>query len=264
MELEKQLEELRKELNEKDADPEGVSSLREEIEDMKLNADASKADLEDALKQNKMLQEEVGELKVLNDAMKTWVSTLEEATNDQKKEIDSYKRKVEEWQRKSGEWSDKAHQWKTKSEAWEKRAKSLDPLGGTDAASVDSGDDQVDPQALFLSAAVEKKKAATGDGTQKSSWGFFKKVPKGEEELKSRIEELEVENTKQSVEINRLKSEMVQMQSQFKEQSYNKDIQMEDLRKEIEAAETKSANLLKELELARKLNSMASNHYDSD
>ena len=55
-------------------------------------------------------------------------------------------------------------------------------------------------------------------------------------------------------EIKNLKSEMVKMQTSYKEQAYSKTQACENLKKELEAIELKNTNLLKELELARKLN----------
>jgi len=73
------------------------------------------------------------------------------------------------------------------------------------------------------------------------------------------IGNLENENSKQGVEIKTLKSEMVKMQSKYKEQAYNKKQHFDQLLKEKEAIELTNANLLKELELARKMNQMISN-----
>ncbi|OEU13996.1 hypothetical protein FRACYDRAFT_242349 [Fragilariopsis cylindrus CCMP1102] len=125
------------------------------------------------------------------------------------------------------------------------------------AAERDSRSAQVEPQALFLAAAVQKKATANGNGP---SWrGIFTKSSENEDETQAMIGNLENENSKQGVEIKTLKSEMVKMQSKYKEQAYNKKQHFDQLLKEKEAIELTNANLLKELELARKMNQMISN-----
>ena len=56
------------------------------------------------------------------------------------------------------------------------------------------------------------------------------------------------------MEIKALKSEMVKIQSKYKEEAYSKTQHLEQLQKEKETIEMKNKNLLEELELARKLN----------
>jgi len=116
---------------------------------------------------------------------------------------------------------------------------------------------QVEPQALFLAAAVQKKAtAANGNG---SSWrDIFTKASENEDETQAMIGNLENENSKQESEIKTLKSEMVKMQSKYKEQAYNKKQHFDQLLKEKEAIELTNANLLEELELARKMNQIIS------
>jgi hypothetical protein len=253
------IEELQKEIAKlkEDARSTGVEALQQEIEIVKTTAGTTQAELEDALKQNKMLQEEVSELKTVNTEMKTWVVTLEDVTIDQKKIIDYEKGRMEEWRKKAGDWSAQTHKWKEKADVWEKKAKTLDPNATPEETQSDLG--EADPQALFLAAAVEKKKAADaattkGGSTWKFGGIFQKSSAEVADEAQGRIEELEIENTKQSVEIKTLKSEMVQMKSAFKEEIYTKEQECEKLRKDNEVLEVKSTNLSKELELARRLN----------
>ena len=68
------------------------------------------------------------------------------------------------------------------------------------------------------------------------------------------MNKLEGENILKEQEIKTLKSEMVKMQTSYKEQAYSKTQACEKIQKEMEALELKNTNLLKELELARKLN----------
>jgi hypothetical protein len=252
------IEQLQKEIAKmkEEAKSTGVETLQEEIEIIKTTAGTTQVELEDALKQNKMLQEEVAELKTVNNEMKTWVVTLEDVTIDQKKIIDYEKGRMEEWRKKAGDWSTQTHKWKEKADMWEKKAKSMDPNATMEAPDIVDGD----PQALFLAAALEKKKAADAAASPRggSAWKFggifHKSSAEGADEPQGRIEELEIENTKQCVEIKTLKSEMVQMKTTFKEEIYAKEQECEQLRRDNEALEVKSTNLSKELELARRLN----------
>lgn len=261
--LQKELAQTKNELKQQEADPNSLLSLQKEAETSKTEAETTMLDLEEALKQNAMLQEGINDAVNVNKEMKVWVKTLEDTVNEQKREAEIQKRRAEEWQRKSGEWSDKAHQWKEKAEHWEKTAKSLDPDANTDMSSAETA--MADPQALFLAAAVEKKKiiSAATNGNGSSRWdlgGMFKKggmdVPRSREDAQQRIEELEIENTKQAVELKNLKSEMVHMQSSYREKAYEKQQELGQLQKTIDAVELKCANLAKELDLARKLNQM--------
>ena len=110
---------------------------------------------------------------------------------------------------------------------------------------------------VSLAAAVEKKKSAAPDKPA-GNWrfgGMFKKTSTDvEDDVQGRIEELEIENTKQAVEISNLKKEMYDMQTTHKEELYSKEQEVLLIRRANEALGLKSANLQKELDLARKLN----------
>ena len=245
-ELQKELESMKNEVERLKTDPNSVSSLQAEVKSSKQTAEAVLLDLEEALKHNAMLQESTDDAKQVNKEMKVWITALEDAVKEHKAEAELQKRKADEWQKKSGEWSDKAHQWKEKAELWEKSAKSVDPDATTDASGTETA--VVDPQALFLAAAVEKKKSITSaTATSNSRWGRL--FNKGEEAASQHgIEELEVENTKQAVEIKTLKSELVTMQSQYKEKAYEKQRELEQLQKANDDMATTVANLVRELE----------------
>lgn len=250
--LQKELIELQKNMQQQNGDPSSLASMQDVVESMKTEVSNTKMDLEEAYKQNGMMQEEVDDLRTVNSEMKTWVVTLQDNLKEQNKEIDSLKRKADEYHKKSGEWSSKAFEWKEKADHWEKTARSLNPDGKADPGNEPG---HADPQALFLAAAVEKKKAVHPPHNA-SSWlgGIFHKTSDVEDDVQIRVDELEVENAKQSVEIKHLKSEMVKMQSMYKGIGYSNQQVIEQLQKENEAVELKCSNLLKELELARKLN----------
>lgn len=258
--LEQELILLKTIAQQRDADPSSLASMQEALEAIQTDASNTKMDLKEEQKQNGMMQEEVDDLRAVNNDLKTSVTTLHDKVDEQRKEIEALKRKAADLHRKSGEWSGKAFEWKEKAERWEKTAKSLDPDAKSDLGAESA---QADPQALFLLAAVEKKRTgnAANNGAT-SSWlgGIFNKASETEDDAHNRIDELEVENAKQLVEIKQLKSEMVKMQTMYKDIGYCNQQLIEQLQKENEAVELKCSNLTKELELARKLNhSMAEN-----
>ena len=253
-ELQTEVTQLTDEQQERNNAPDSSSTLLQEISTLKTNAELSRTDFEDAQMKKIELQNEVNDMKLASKEMIVCVSSLKAEITDQKKEVDNHKRKTMEWQKKSGEWCDKASKWKEKAERWENKAKESNPSSSS-SGSADTA--QVEPQALFLAAAVQKKATANGNG---SSWrGIFTKSSENEDETQAMIGNLENENSKQGVEIKTLKSEMVKMQSKYKEQAYNKKQHFDQLLKEKEAIELTNANLLKELELARKMNQMISN-----
>jgi predicted nucleic acid-binding Zn-ribbon protein len=236
--------------------PDSSSTLLKEIASLKRNAELSRTDFEDAQMKKVELQNEVNGMQLASKEMIVCVSTLKAEIASQKKEVDYHKRKTTEWQKKSGEWCDKASKWKDKAEQWESKANESNPAASSSSSgSADTA--QVEPQALFLAAAVQKKAtAANGNG---SSWrDIFTKASENEDETQAMIGNLENENSKQESEIKTLKSEMVKMQSKYKEQAYNKKQHFDQLLKEKEAIELTNANLLEELELARKMNQIIS------
>eukprot|EP00536_Pseudo-nitzschia_multiseries_P002851 jgi/Psemu1/236100/estExt_Genewise1.C_390118 len=129
----------------------------------------------------------------------------------------------------------------------------------TDSGSSFDGDTvQIDPQAALLAAAVEKK-AVNVSTTNTNSWHLrrlFTQQPasENEDEIHGHVEKLKAENSVKDSEIKKLKSEMVKAQTVFKEKEYSKVLEYERLQKEKEELEHNNAQLLQELELARKLN----------
>jgi predicted nucleic acid-binding Zn-ribbon protein len=253
--LQRELAEVKKQLGARDSDPNGLLSLQQEVEAVKAESAAAKEDLEEAQKHNGMLEEEIEDMQSGTSELRTEMAVLQKELSTLKKESDSWKRKAEEWQAKSGELSDKAFLWKEKAEQWEKTANELDP----DAGEESKAPAKPDPQALFLQAAFEKKRA--GLNRDPSRWnvigGLFNKASEDGNESDSRLQELEEENTKQLATIKNLRSEMVKIQTTFKEQAYGSQQKMQQVQKEREAIELKNTNLMKELELARKLQSIA-------
>jgi chromosome segregation ATPase len=268
--LQRELAEVKKQLGARDSDPNGLLSLQQEVEAVKVESATAKEDLEEAQKHNGMLEEEIEDLQSGTSELRTDMGILQKDLITLKKDSDNWKRKAEESQAKSGELSDKAFLWKEKAEMWENTARELD----ADAVgeSISNAPAKADPQALFLQAAFEKKRA--GLTRENSRWhvigglfnkasddgntgGLFNKASEDGDESDSRVQELEQENTKQLATIKNLRSEMVKVQTTFKEEAYGNQQKMQNLQKEREAIELKNTNLMKELELARKLASIA-------
>jgi hypothetical protein len=68
---------------------------------------------------------------------------------------------------------------------------------------------------------------------------------------------LEAEKANQADIIKTLRSEIVRIQSSHKEETYHKQQQIVQVRREMEAVEVHNTNLIKQLELARKLENFA-------
>jgi len=255
-ELQTEVTRFTKEQKERESAPDSSPALLLEIETLKTEAAKHKADFEDVRMNKVELTNEVEGLHHINIEITTRLGNLEVEIGVQKKEVENQRRKTLEWQKKTGEWSEKAVTWKKKSEHWEKKAKE----SNNDTASYTSDDAaQVEPQALFLAAAVEKKASNVSAANVNGSWRLGRRMfgiaaSDSEDETLVLMSKLEGENSLKKIEIKTLKSEMVKMQTNYKEQAYSKTQEIEKLQKEMEAIELKNANLLEELELARKLN----------
>lgn len=262
-ELQKEVARLTKEQKHHDSAPNNSPALLQEIERLKAAAAVKEVDFEDAHIKNMELTNEVSDLQIASKEMVALLSSLENEVVEQKLEVDNQKRKTMEWQKKSGEWSDKAFKWKEMSEYWEKKAKESN--NHDSCSSFDENVVQTDPQALFLAAAVEKKVMNTSTANGNGSWHLrrlFGQAPENGDEAHDIVEKLESENSMKQTEINKLKSELVKLQTNFKGEAYSRAQEYEKLRKEKNDLEVTNANLLKELELARKLNQTISDYVD--
>jgi chromosome segregation ATPase len=263
--LQKDQAQVKKELQARDADPNSNASLKKDVDTIRAEADSAREDLEEAKKLNGMLEEEIEDSSTLNTDLQAEIKTLQTEVAVNKKQTEEWKRKAEDWKNKASEWTDKTFQWKEKAEQWEKTAKELDPDTDGETKSQASSDVETAPQALFLQAAMERKKAEKAtDNAAGRGWGRIsgifaqQNVPNVDEsEAEARVRELEDQNVTQADTIKRLQSEMVKMQAGFKEEAYMAKQKMQQLRNEHEANELKNANLMKELALARKLESFA-------
>ena len=255
-ELQTEVARLTQDQKKRDSDPDSSPFLLVEIETLKTEVTKRNSDLEDVRMSKIELENEIEGLRDINSKIKSRLSILESEIAEQKKEFENQRRKTLEWQKKTGEWSEKAVTWKQRSEHWEKKAKE----SNNDASSSASDEAwQAEPQALFLAAAVEKKAANISAANANGSWRLGRRIfgmssADSEDETHMLICKLEGENSLKEMEIKTLKSEMVKMQTSYKEQAYSKLQEFEKLQKDKDAIELKNANLLKELELARKLN----------
>jgi succinate dehydrogenase/fumarate reductase flavoprotein subunit len=127
----------------------------------------------------------------------------------------------------------------------------------------------VDPQANFLQAALDRKKA--GSKGESIKWGVLGGLLAGRGtgdetggDLQERLQELEAENASQAEVIKDLRKDMMTMQTGYKEKAYTAQQQMQEVMKERDEVLLKNKNLMKELELARKLQSFASRDPDEN
>ena len=253
-ELKAEVTRFSKEQQRRDSAPDSSSSLIVEIENLKTEASRRHSDFEVIQVKKVELEDEIEGLQNVNIKVKKRLSDIESEVVEQKKEVENQRRKALDWQKKTGEWSEKAVVWKQRAEHWEKKAKE----SGNDNASSASEEGPVEPQALFLAAAVEKK-AANISANANGSWRLGRRIfgmsaVDDEDETQVLINKLEGENYLKENEIRALKSEMVKTQTIYKEQAYSKTQAFEKLQKEMEAIELRNTNLLQELEMARKLN----------
>ena len=259
--LQKEIEEAKKELSERDSDPNSSVSLQKEIDKLKAELESAREDLEDAQKHNGMLTEEIEDLQAAKGELKDDVSALQKELTIWKKQSADWERKAEEWKSKASEWTEKTFQWKEKAEKWENTVRELDP------SRVEGGNESKDapeaaPQAMFLQAAKVRKKQTDNSGAAGGRFGMFggifnKPSDLDESEADVKIKELEETNATQLDTIKKLRSEIVNLQAKFKEDVYNNQKKLQQLQDENDAIDLKNTNLLKQLELARRLDSVA-------
>ncbi|KAL3932922.1 MAG: hypothetical protein SGBAC_010622 [Bacillariaceae sp.] len=254
--LTKNVAEMKKLLAQRDADPEGLVALQREIETAKAEVTSVQEDLAEAQRMNGMLQEEIEDFQMTSAEMRGELETLENEKKQFSTEMTKVKAKSDEWQKKSSEWTDKAFLWKEKAEYWEKVCREIDPYYKEGSSQV-SPETSEDPQAMMLQAAVAKKRSSAA-ANNPGRWNRWLGKPAGDEaEAQAKNQELQEQNNTQSQLINKLKSEMVRIQSSHKEETYNKQQQIIQMQREMEAVEVHNTNLLKQLELARKLEHFA-------
>lgn len=254
--LQKELSSVNAKLAELGSDPESASSLKREAETAKSHSTSLQEELTEVQKHNSMLTDEIDELKSSAKALQSQVKALRQEVATQKKEAEQWQRKSQEWEAKSGEWTDKAHLWKDKADKWEKIGKE----SNSEATNTDS---PIDPQANFLQAALDRKKSLIRNESVK--WGVLGGLLTGRAtadeaggDMQERLQELQAENAQQAEVIKNLRKEMMTTLTDYKEKAYTALQQMQELVKERDDILLKNTNLKKELDLARKLQSMAS------
>ena len=254
--LQKELSSVNAKLAELGSDPESASSLKREAETAKSHSTSLQEELTEVQKHNSMLTDEIDELKSSAKALQSQVKALRQEVATHKKEAEQWQRKSQEWEAKSGEWTDKAHLWKDKADKWEKIGKE----SNSEATNTDS---PIDPQANFLQAALDRKKSLIRNESVK--WGVLGGLLTGRAtadeaggDMQERLQELQAENAQQAEVIKNLRKEMMTTLTDYKEKAYTALQQMQELVKERDDILLKNTNLKKELDLARKLQSMAS------
>jgi hypothetical protein len=260
--LQMDMAKIKVDLANRDSDPDSINTLKEEVANLKAEAEYIALDLEDAQKHNAMLQEEIEDLQSVQAVLRTEMQKLLSEATDSKRQVAEWKRKSDEWKTKVGEWTEKAFQWKEKAELWETRVKELNPDGTEGEGESKHSTREITPQELFLQAAMEKKKSSVPtSGAWGRIGGLFNKGSEGgseDDEAHARIKDLEEQNTAQHETIKLLRSELVKVQAAFKEEAYHAIKKLQQLQTENQAVELKNTNLQKELELARKLQGFAS------
>mmetsp|Transcript_18466 Transcript_18466/g.45767 ORF Transcript_18466/g.45767 Transcript_18466/m.45767 type:complete len:995 (-) Transcript_18466:2335-5319(-) len=254
--LTKDMAEMKKQLAQRDADPDGLVALQREVETAKAESISVQEDLAEAQRMNGMLQEEIEDFQTTSGELRGELETLENEKRQFSTEMAKVKAKSDEWQKKSSHWTDKAFLWKEKAEYWEKVCREIDPYYKEGSSQV-SPEKSEDPQAMMLQAAVAKKRSSAA-ANNPVRWNQWFNKPNGDQaEFQAKIQELQEQNNSQAELVKKLKSEIVRIQSSHKEETYNKQQKIIQVQREMEAVELSNTNLVKQLELARKLEHFA-------
>lgn len=139
------------------------------------------------------------------------------------------------------EWTEKTYDWKQRAEDAERKLKEAG--GDQEVPAIDAGED---PQGMFLQAAMEKGKKATGGTGRTGSWGIFKNGQVENQELSAeevRIRVLEEQNLELEAKIAEVSSDLVKMQTGHKSELYSTKKMIAQLEGENEALKLQNLTL---------------------
>jgi chromosome segregation ATPase len=217
-------------------------SLEKEIKDDQSEEGDTKSYL---IAQHEVLEEEIQQLN-------EQVGGLQAELEDANRQNSIMNEEVEDWLQRGGNMELEIQRLKNEIEAWEDIAEQLKASGGMRKGGPDdnaSNSDGVDQQAMMLAKAIsERKRKASADG--KGVWGlFFNKSEEGEEltEDQKRIKELEAIKDAQAEEIQKTKSDLVKLTTASKDEAYKTKKRMAELEEANESYKAKVDLLLRRL-----------------
>jgi hypothetical protein len=222
------------------------AALSKELKECQKHISLAIADLEHAQRRIGRLEEENEDLQGANGKLKGELKTLEKSATESATESAT---KAEEMQELISHWTEKTFEWKLRAEAAEKKLDTTQAGPGSDSEKEEGA------QALFLQAAMERKRA--GDSTSHTNtlgkkWAMFMgSRPSLDDTLSESNPEDPVtkidhgHNEFLEEQIAKLQSDMVKLQTVYKEESYTNTKKLEQLQVENSAYSEHNAILAK-------------------
>jgi hypothetical protein len=214
------------------------TALSKELKQCQKQIALARDDLEDAQRRIGCLEEENEDLQLANGTLKGELKTLESGSS-------AFATKAEEMQEKISHWTEKTFEWKLRAETAEKKLETAQSGAGSD--SEDGG-----PQALFLQAAMERKRASvtTAQNKPANKWALFRNSRNLDDKSsecnpEDSLTKIECRNEILEDQIAKLQSDMVKLQTAYKEESYTNTKKLEELQNENSAYSLKNAALVK-------------------
>eukprot|EP00538_Stauroneis_constricta_P012670 CAMPEP_0119571028 /NCGR_PEP_ID=MMETSP1352-20130426/43912_1 /TAXON_ID=265584 /ORGANISM="Stauroneis constricta, Strain CCMP1120" /LENGTH=1118 /DNA_ID=CAMNT_0007620705 /DNA_START=232 /DNA_END=3583 /DNA_ORIENTATION=+ len=222
------------------------TSLTKQVKEKQTQLSNTQSNLEQAQRKIEKLTEQTQELQSNN-------TTLEEQMKLQAAKTKEWQEKNTILQDKLTNWTEKTYEWKQRAETAEHKLSSVDDvdaeetssLGGSVHSSANNSGVEPSGQALFLQAAMDRKgntNNQNGNGNEnnnrKSFLGSFgwKNTNNDQEDFLSeqdyQFQQLKDENDALQQQISKLQSEMVKLQTSYKEESYLKIKRIQELENE--------------------------------
>jgi hypothetical protein len=210
--------------------------MSKELKQCQKQISLARDDLEDAQRRIGFLEEENEDLQAANGKLKGELKTLERSASESGT-------KAEEMQALIAHWTEKTFEWKLRAETAEKKLETAPAGTGSDS-------EEEAPQALFLQAAMDKKRAggSTPQNKQGTKWAMFRRPSDDKSsEFNSEDALIKIEHRNEILEeqIAKLQSDMVKLQTAYKEESYTNTKKLEQLQSDNSVYSEKNAALVK-------------------
>lgn len=219
--------------------------LQKELNVCRSEIDSTKGILDAAQSRVEALEREKDGLNASNEELQRL------AKSEERKASESAE-KTREMQERITHWTEKTYEWKLRAEMAEKKIETLN-ADGTSGPSSDSAGSEADetPQALFLQAAMDRIKTGPTTQGQRRKWGIGgvfagnRKDDDEEETDDACTAALEERNASLEATIAQVQSELVKLQTKYKEEAYNNKKRLELIQSENDAYGLKNAALVK-------------------
>lgn len=211
---------------------EEIAIVRGELDEAQNQLDAATLQLEASKNTLTKVKAEKEELLERNNKLNTDMKNLE-------KKVNELNAKSSDLEQRVLKWTEQTYEWKSKAEAAEKKLSALAD-GNTEVIS-DSGSaaEEAAPQGLFLQAIMDKK-----ENTKKANrWKFFQSGDEDQTAEEIRIRGLEEQNQGLQEKNTELHSDLVKIKSAHKDEMYNNQKLISQLKAENEALKLKTQSL---------------------